>query len=279
MHVNKTAMLGGFIDEMEKISATVQELLEGVGRLGVTKSPRATSAKKILSDLMGMEMGWANPNPGVLEKLVSGGGAITSIPRNLKDAVRARHEDVFRAVGKKRGYSSAEVEDALQNLRNTPNAMFVSPNNRSYVLTGRGAANPGSLIGKSKGWRGESRKAFNVLASHHEGFERAALKGKNIDPAYAHMSPDVLMKEHNLLTRLTGPGSEEAKRTLLDTREVMGDAKALSDSLVERFGPKAKIEYGTSQKIPKAMRKAFLKDVPETWRSLQEWVIPTRSTT
>ena len=265
--------LPSFIDEIEKIAASVQQLQQGVRRLGFIRTPRVKSLNRVTESLQNLltggklERGLSTP-----ERMVFTGGAMTLSPKRLMPelGLQSRRAVVNAAVAV--GHPRQEIEQAIaQSLPMAKKLEVLSPVRRGTIMSGRGRINPGEVFNRIGvgSLSPEGRKALNVSTLHHEGFERAALgKPKELAYGFGHTSPDVLMKEHNLLSRLTGPGSLEAKGAIQEIRANQGDAKALSSALTERFGPRAELQFGEGQKIPKAMRKAFMKKVPETWRSM-----------
>lgn len=104
--------------------------------------------------------------------------------------------------------------------------------------------------------RAHNLEAFTRL---HEAAERAGLK--NIRSSSLHGSPDVLIKDLNLLSRLTGRGSRGVKRSIGGLREP--EFELLKQQMMEKLGPKAATFFEPGAKIPKAMRKAFTKRAPD----------------
>lgn len=79
-------------------------------------------------------------------------------------------------------------------------------------------------IFKTPDAKGSQLKLLDLLAQAHEALEiKNVNKGKfNFIRSLRlgkHSSPEVLLQEHNLVTRLTGKGSEEAKKAINNLRK------------------------------------------------------------
>jgi hypothetical protein len=103
-------------------------------------------------------------------------------------------------------------------------------------------------------------RALVAAAGSHELAERA-VKSKDVTRYASHLSPDVLMKEHNLLSRLEGPGADYARKVMRNTRRISGEAEDMEALLVEAFGPRASQFIQEGEKVPSAMRKALLSEL------------------
>ena len=118
-------------------------------------------------------------------------------------------------------------------------------------------------VGKAPEEGSHAARALTALAGAHELFERKTGTKDIVGGMQGHMSPDVLFKEHNLLSRLTGEGSDHARSLLRSMRVATGESGHVRGMVDEAFGhdPRAQqfLEEGT--KIPKAMRKALLRKV------------------
>lgn len=96
-------------------------------------------------------------------------------------------------------------------------------------------------------------KNIRSIVNVHEQAERAATPASGS----LHLSPSVLMKEKNLVNKLTGKGSHKARRSVESMRGPEYDH--LREQLKSRFKDKRVEQFmEKGNKIPKAMRKAFL---------------------
>jgi hypothetical protein len=96
------------------------------------------------------------------------------------------------------------------------------------------------------------RKVFTPL---HESAERQAA------PVYGslHGSPAALMKDVNLLQTVTGPGSRSMVKSVRRLRDP--EIEALQGQMQRTFkDPRVQQFFQPGAKIPKAMRKAFLRE-------------------
>lgn len=103
-------------------------------------------------------------------------------------------------------------------------------------------------------------RALIAAAGSHELAERA-VKSKDVTRYASHLSPDVLMKEHNLLSRLEGPGADYTRKVMRGARKISGEAEDMEALLVEAFGPRASQFIQEGEKVPSAMRKALLSEL------------------
>lgn len=103
---------------------------------------------------------------------------------------------------------------------------------------------------------GPARKAYNIATILHEGFERG-VKPDEIAYVFSHNSPKVLMNEHNMIERMTGPGAQEAKSVFKAMRKIFDEQGALRLALMDTYGNRADRFLGPGQKIPAAMRRDF----------------------
>lgn len=108
----------------------------------------------------------------------------------------------------------------------------------------------------TKGMSGEGKKALNLVGIAHEAAERTTPQAA-LAPFGGHMSPDVLVREHNMLSTLSGKGAGEARKYMRDLRDMSGEADAIRESFQKRFGDRGAEFLQEGRKIPKAMRKRF----------------------
>jgi hypothetical protein len=110
---------------------------------------------------------------------------------------------------------------------------------------------------------GAGKKTLNVLNGLHEQFEQDSIKriaaGKMPWAGHhSHVSPEVIMKEHNMLRSLTGKGADEAREAMRAVRGGdYGEGKLMNQLLTKTYGPRATVEFGAKDapKVTKAMRK------------------------
>ena len=121
---------------------------------------------------------------------------------------------------------------------------------------------------RPKGMTPEGHKALNLSAFGHELAEKAtkprrvSQHGKFLD--YSHLSPDVLLREHNILTTLTGPGADEAKGALIQLRSDLGESFVLARELKKR-GLKD-FEFGRSPRLSRHQIKRLINPQDRPWR-------------
>ena len=113
----------------------------------------------------------------------------------------------------------------------------------------------------------------------HEQFERAVKPHLSTKRFYTHGNPEVLIKEHNMLSRLRGRGAKQVRaehralrRQPWDPEDVefgmvpgRTEEEGLRNLFVQQFGPRAAQFLREGRKVPKAMRKR----VAENWMNTQ----------
>lgn len=112
---------------------------------------------------------------------------------------------------------------------------------------------------------GEGQRALNALVHAHEAAEAAAFRLPRTTHLNTHADPSVITKEHQMLSRLVGPGAEEGTRYVKALR-AHAEAPIFANVVRTITGGRGGYhEYG-SKKLPKALRKR----VEERWRDLLE---------
>lgn len=125
-----------------------------------------------------------------------------------------------------------------------------------------------------KSLSGEGRRAVNVAAGLHEGFERGVTPTQSA-PAHGHASPQVIINEHNLLSKMTGPGADEARNAFGSLRGNREYAD-LRNGLEQKYGPRAKQFMEQGAKIPSAMRKNYVRGTHQeaSNTAYEDWGLP-----
>lgn len=101
------------------------------------------------------------------------------------------------------------------------------------------------------------RRGFNVGVGLHEGFERG-VKPDELAPIFSHASPKVLLNEHNMLARMTGPGSDETRAAFKLMRANQNEEASIRRSMMNYYGPRASEFLRPDMKVPAAMRRDFI---------------------
>lgn len=110
----------------------------------------------------------------------------------------------------------------------------------------------------------EGQTAHTGVTAAHEIAERRIRPRNVVGGFYSHLSPDVLLQEHNTLSRLTGPGAAEARNVIRSQRALSGEAPHLQNMVTTAFNdPRAASFLAEGEKVPKAMRKALLRKIQQ----------------
>ena len=238
--------LAAFSDELVKIGASVDALQKAYGRLGSLRVKTRLGATV------------PNAPEQLIRQLAARGPSTSPRKKQLVPLIKRRLSGLTET-------ESTRVIDAQ--LRSAAGA-------EGQIVRGKGGAIPSlkkidmsqrtpGAANKFKQLSGPGQRATNIVAGLHEGYERGA---KNVAPIRSHISPDVMLKEHNLLRGMTGEGAGEAREALQGLRSGPGgEASTLREILKGRYGDAAasNFVFGSpgAPKITKAMRKDLARNV------------------
>ena len=248
--------VAAFLDELEKVSADLGQLFAKMRKLkgvNIGPSPRAKGTRS-LGDLRHRLFMEEAPWQGA-DIAAVGGGAVYLPSRKISKHPRAlaHQQAMLQGLPKRVATAMLRVSEEAEKY---PGQVYVDP--RVGDMATRWL--PG---GGGKALTGPGRRALGAVFAGHELAERG-VRSKEVAPLASHLSPKVLMIEHNLLSRATGRGSEEAVARLRALREATGEADVMR-RFAERAlnDPRAKQFFEPGEKIPKAMRKALTRKAVE----------------
>jgi hypothetical protein len=246
-------ILASFYDELEKIAVDTLKLFRGVRRakgMNMVTDAGDTVAtmmmgggmtvpksKAVRSDLLDHRTAKAR---SVSEKLRAASGS-KYMPKFLRKPTQAASEGIDQKL-------KAQREKAME----LPSGMYVSPRATAATI--------GNGHGKT---RSSQRAALAGVVGSHEIAEASVKRKDALKGFYSHLSPDVLMKEHNTLSRLEGPGADYARKSLREARRVSGEDQHIKNMLTKVYGPRAEQFTREGEKIPKAVRKHLLRRIRE----------------
>lgn len=104
---------------------------------------------------------------------------------------------------------------------------------------------------------GEGKRGVNTAALLHEGFERK-IRPHQMSPFAGHLSPKVLMDEHNLVLRATGAGAGEMRAAMGGLRRASGETRAMEDFIRQKYGERG-VQYVRQHGYSKAMKKDLVR--------------------
>lgn len=234
-----TTSVASFWDELEKIAVSIDDLYRS-----------ASKAKNVFI--------------GDVPETVQGGGAITVPKRDVAlEVIDRRAAPVREGFSKVRsglseilpgsrlmGALRENLVGRLDNAEGAYNKMILSQK-RDVRKKGVIAVNP-TLSGKIFGVPDSSSRGLTASLLAHELYERG-VKKKNLNLLYSHLAPEVLLKEHNLLSRLTGDGSDEVRSAFRKVRQTTGEAPHMKALLTSVYGPRAAQFTEEGAKIPMSM--------------------------
>lgn len=233
--------LSSYVDEYIKISASMSELKGAIKRLGVKfHSLKSWKPSKALLE--------GNFSTMKAKDYTALGGGAATVP-TIRSAKRVLPQIADAAIRTGATLPKGELiahmkKDMATTLKFGPGTIYLS----------RGRGSLGSVAELKK----KPREALSTIFGIHEGLERA-VKPKEVLFGYGHFSPQVLAKEHNMLTTLSGPGAKDSNAFLRKVRALQGDSIALSQIYEKALGDKYRLVYGEGKKIPKAMQKHVMR--------------------
>lgn len=219
-------------------AATVDQLQAGFRRLAPTRVPVKTLARSL-----------PRPDRSQVFTAAAGGGAALPPAGALK------------AMWGQNGYLEDEIRELLQAYPKQMRGQIFLPRGVRGSVGALSLAAPGVA---PKNMSGAGQRATNVAVGLHEGFERG-VKPSEVQPVFGHLSPKVLLNEHNMISRMTGPGSDEARNLFTQMRSSPipdaphGEMGHIRKRFVDYYGPRAEEFFQPGAKIPAAMRRDFVR--------------------
>ena len=210
-----------------KESATIEELERGYRRLGPSKGTEISGFMSV-RELANMSGGAISVNPRVTPLLLQNNPTLASL---------------------------GDFGEELRRVASSRIVYRLPPAQLSKQLAQHaGLAMPSSRAGQ---------RALAAAVGLHEGFEtqvnlREAMRGpQQYTQWYSHLSPNVILKEHNLLARMTGEGAQEARKALQLARLEL-ETKDIGRHIEDMSGGRYSFAFGEGQKLPKAFRRRLL---------------------
>lgn len=215
-----TAFDEGVRTGMEKVAASVDELQAAYNRAGIIRMTRG-----------GARAGGHD-------------GPFTFFdPKKTKQEL-LRLSDVWKDFPM---HSKALKKDAIKASKSgEPSQAF---------MTRHGTGNNGYSARTPEGWR-----ASNIRSGLHEVGERRVKPEQYIEDyrkQFHHGSPKVIFDEHNLVKKMTGPGSDEARRIHLRMR-AGGELKDIKAIVNKHYGARG-WDYIKQHGFSKAMKKDLIR--------------------
>lgn len=167
--------------------------------------------------------------------------------------------DVFKAIT----IPTKAQQRAASRIGKEPEWQAMVPQEIKSDLLGYMKREPGTIyvskdVGKAikpSATKQEARD-LRTLTGVHEGLERG-VKPKEMEYTSLHGSPKVMLQEMNMLNRLTG--GKKAGDYLRKLRERGGEYPLLREQVTQAFGKRALPFLQPGSRVPKAMRKHFMK--------------------
>ncbi len=231
-------------DELTKIAVSVQQLQGLAKRIPTIRTHTRPGTRKAMQ-------GAAGAMTDVRQMSNAAGLSALAKPSQAKKMVDASAQFLEpEALGALRAENVGMAKKIGGNVLMPGGGMVGQMQRTSKALP----EEAGSLA--TRGLSGAGKKALNLVGVGHEAAELTT-PAKYVAPFASHMSPDVLVREHNILSTLSGKGAGEARKYMRGMRDTSGEAGAMKELFQKRFGDRGAEFLGEGQKVPKAMRKRF----------------------
>jgi hypothetical protein len=234
-------LTNAFVDELEKIAVTTQQLAAG---------SKGIAGHVNLGGMAGLKRLFTRPRDtsSVATQMAQRAGIRGGVDTAYSNMTKRQANQRTRLLKKHNiPLPDEHIERAIR--AHPGRIVTLGPRAVATQLGAKKISKPG-------------RAALYDATVMHEQFERA-VKPRDMNLAYmtnrGHRSTDVLAKEHNMLSRLEGPGAHEARKALRGARQARGETAELQKLLVDTYGPRAAQFMQEGRKIPKAMRKDLLR--------------------
>lgn len=233
-----------FLDELTKIALTPKT---------IQKMLMAAKKKQIRKGMAsGVGYGYSAPKKDVsrdLGKLVSGMGAEGDEAVKVRSALQgvAEASPLYGWGGK---ILTPEAGDATRLFRNVPEE-----------------AVPGLPKALSKLKSPKQRKALEGVVKGHELAE-SQVKPTTSFGQYGHRSPDVILREHNMIQTLP-KGMKRAAEPMRKLREAGGEAGALREATGFEFGKGQRISRHARKRLTEMYEKAQAPKMQEGLKELR----------
>lgn len=209
---------------------------------------------------------------------VQGGGAVSIANKRAIDPLLAhrqgkmlRFAEKLQGVGELLGERGSPLRDVAGGIREGARHMRRDAlNHAGHIRVDPDLTEAATRVAAGgKKLAGEGKDAHTALVLGHEMSERR-VKAHEVAPLYSHISPKVLLEEHGMLSRATGPGAADAVARLRAARAASGEAKHMQNLATTALrDPRAAQFFAEGEKVPKAMRKAILRKVQADPKLLQ----------
>lgn len=229
-----------FLDELTKIAVSVKQLQGLAHRMPIIRTKMRGGGTAAAAGLS-----------GDLKSAFGPGGLVTvAKPKQMKrmaDYHMKQLPDEFRDVVKN------HVAEGMPFSQQAGGTILSPRGGAAGQFQGMARAAGEGLAG-TKEMSGAGKKALNLVGIAHEAAERTTPQ-RFIAPFSSHMSPDVLVREHNILSTLKGEGAGEARKYMRGLRDLTGETGAMKEIFNKRFGDRGAEFLQEGKKVPKAMRK------------------------
>lgn len=227
---------------LEKVAVSVDEMLEGFRSAAkVVRYPKRFPSR---ANRAGVAGGRGNYGPSVFPYQAQ-------MIKNAPPELRSRIMDAMYA-------SPVPPGDPMEGTIAWTRGNVGDLHRRMVESLNRGAT-PGTEIPMLPRLSPEGNRALNAFTANHEMRERQVPR-RQIGRFSSHASPRLVAGDHNAMLNFTGPGADEARQYMIQTRGALSGDYAEFNRLLERFyGPRAAAEFsaGGARRIPKALIEDF----------------------
>lgn len=249
-------MAHAFNDELEKIAVDAEELLL-----------KTVAAPNVVAVFDPEKPAYSYPSRGRWKKELNVN--LKNVGRNYENQASYISKIPFfgkslsdRIIDRVKRMRAIAREKGLLNIKQ--NAGKIGIDHRALV------ARLGAHASTDKPLSEAGKRALVGAIVSHELAERK-VPWRGYAPVYSHASPDVLLKEHNTISRLTGDGADEARDIMRNMRKNTGESAYLGRLIGAAIpDPRAQQFLAEGEKVPKAMRKRILQKIRENPRIVNQ---------
>jgi hypothetical protein len=248
--------------ELFKIAAGYKDILKNLSKSRNVFTMSVPASFQSLQDLKRLEkLSQSSPLDKLRIALISSLGLATSVAPKAKagKSTASFLKAYGRFIGKR--LSVKNINEIKKEFTR------YSPIHGNIILNRDAIDAIAAVRGKPKS--GVFKKALKAFILAHEHFERSTPK-KNILFGHGHVSPEVLLKERNLLAAARGREAVEAA----DFMKSLGASRRIMSSYIQSKFPSINRYIEARGRMPRATRKFLLKQMLSDPKFVKQWNIP-----
>lgn len=277
-NLHKKAFVWAALSELEKLSATMDQLQQAYNRINPTEISLPAMVRNKLVAVSGTSAGGAlsdgvttitptQHRAVILGRAATERSRLAAWARGTRSRLASESPPLLNRIGRKLGLIRSPW-DARSYYRDAGHEVIRSGISANAADL-RAHLYPGPTAGTIKVTPGVRSSAYPVtpgiaradklMTGIHEGFERQ-VRPQHIQPVHSHASPTVLINEHNMLKRFTDPSAPGIRREWRAMRRASNEGKVVTDAARSVGGNRA-ARYVARHGFTKAMKKRIKRNI------------------